>query len=58
MTSTVNNNIRIKFLGDNALQQDEVYDLQVYVRDLAGNVTLSDGDADEDDKQPEEGSDV
>ena len=42
--STVNNNIRIKFLGDNALQQGEIYDLQVYVRDLAGHVTLSDGD--------------
>ena len=34
--STVNNNIRIRFMGDNALQDGEVYDLQVYVRDLAG----------------------
>ena len=39
--STVNNNIRIKFMGDNALRDGELYDLQVYVRDLAGHVTLS-----------------
>ena len=37
----VGNNIRVQFLGDNALQDDEIYDLQVYVRDLAGHVTLS-----------------
>ncbi|MDE2798726.1 MAG: T9SS type A sorting domain-containing protein [Gemmatimonadota bacterium] len=40
--STVDNNIRIKFMGDNALRDGELYDLQVYVRDLAGHVTLSD----------------
>ena len=40
----MNNNIRIKFLGDNALQQNEIYDLQVYVRDLAlSNVTQASG---------------
>ena len=39
--NTVNKNIRVQFMGDDALQQDEIYDLQVYVRDLAGHVTLS-----------------
>ena len=36
-----NQSIRIKFLGDQALHEGETYDLQVYVRDLAGHVTLS-----------------
>ncbi len=39
--ATVNNNIRVRFMGDDALQDGEIYDLQVYVRDLAGHVTLS-----------------
>ena len=39
--ATVNNNIRVSFMGDDALQDGEIYDLQVYVRDLAGHVTLS-----------------
>ncbi len=34
-------NIRVKFLGDQALQEGETYNLQVYVRDLAGHVDLS-----------------
>ncbi len=37
----VDNNIRVRFMGDNELQDGEIYDLQVYVRDLAGHVTLS-----------------
>ena len=40
--ATVNKNIRVSFMGDKALTDGEVYDLQVYVRDLAGHVTLSD----------------
>lgn len=39
--SVVGQNIRVKFLGDQALQDGEIYDLEVYVRDLAGHVTLS-----------------
>ena len=39
--SVVGNNIRVKFLGDNGLQDGEIYDLEVYVRDLASHVTLS-----------------
>ncbi len=39
--STVGQNIRISFLGDEMLQQDDVYDLQVYVRDKAGYVGTS-----------------
>ena len=39
--ATVNKNIRVSFMGDNALSDGEIYDLQVYVRDLAGHVTLS-----------------
>ena len=39
--NTVNNNIRVSFTGDDALTDGEIYDLQVYVRDLAGHVTLS-----------------
>ena len=50
--NTVGNNIRIKFLGDNALQDGEIYDLQVYVRDLAGHVTLSDDDSETAGAQP------
>ena len=42
--ATVNKNIRVSFMGDQALQDGEIYDLQVYVRDLAGHVTLSDSD--------------
>ena len=36
-----NQTITIKFLAEDALRQDETYDLQVYVRDLAGHVDLS-----------------
>ncbi len=36
-----NENITIKFLGEDALREGETYDLQVYVRDLAGHVDLS-----------------
>ena len=39
--ATVNQNIRVSFMGDNALSDGEIYDLEVYVRDLAGHVTLS-----------------
>ena len=42
--STVNKNIRVRFMGDDALTDGEIYDLQVYVRDLAGHVTLSGAD--------------
>ena len=40
-SNAVNKNIRVKFLGDNALQEGETYNLQVYVRDLAGHVDVS-----------------
>ena len=39
--STVDQNIRIPFLGDNALQEGQVYSLEVYVKDLAGYVGTS-----------------
>ena len=38
----VNENIRISFIDPNDLKQDDVYDMQVYVRDLAGYVGYSD----------------
>ncbi len=38
----VNKNIQVMFLGDNALRQGESYNLQVYARDLAGQVGISD----------------
>ena len=38
----VNKNIKVMFTGKNdSLRQDSVYDLQVYARDLAGNVGVS-----------------
>ena len=40
--SMVNDNINVRFTGDDALQQNETYSLQVYVRDLAHNVSVSD----------------
>ena len=39
--SKVNENIKIAFTGDNALEEGETYDLQVYVRDHAHNVGVS-----------------
>ena len=39
--STVDQNIRFSFLGDNALQEGQVYSLEVYVKDLAGYVGTS-----------------
>ncbi len=53
--SQVNENIRISFLGDDALVDGESYDLQVYVRDLAHNVGLSDSDSKAEGAQPEIG---
>ena len=41
----VNKNIQVKFLGDNALAQGESYNLQIYARDITGNVGVSDPDA-------------
>ncbi len=41
----VNKNIQVKFLGDNALVQGESYSLQVYARDITGNVGVSDPEA-------------
>ena len=39
----VNKNIKVMFTGKNdSLRQDSVYDLQVYAKDLAGNVGVSD----------------
>ena len=38
----VDKNIQVKFLGDNALTQSESYSLQVYARDITGNVGVSD----------------
>ena len=53
--SMVNENIRISFIGDDALADGESYDLQVYVRDLANNVGLSDSDSEAEGAQPEIG---
>ena len=53
-SSKVNENISVQFLGDQALVDGETYDLQIYVRDLAGQVGISDADADTDGAQPEE----
>ncbi len=53
--SMVNENIRVSFIGDNALVDGETYDLQVYVRDLAKNVGISDADPDQEGNQPEIG---
>ena len=53
--SLVNENIRISFIDDDALVDGESYDLQVYVRDLAKNVGLSDSDSEADGAQPEIG---
>ena len=50
----VDENIVVQFMGDNALVDSEAYDLQVYVRDLAGQVGISDSDPDTDGAQPEE----
>ena len=41
----VNKNIQVKFLGDDALAQGESYNLQIYARDITGNVGVSDPDA-------------
>ena len=53
-SSKVNENISVQFLGDQALVADEAYDLQIYARDLAGQVGISDADGDTDGAQPEE----
>ena len=39
--SNVGKNIELLFDGDNVLQEDDVYDLQVYVEDLAGYIGTS-----------------
>ena len=41
-----NENIRIQFVDDNKLIDGETYDLQVYARDLARNIGISDSDPD------------
>ena len=53
-SSKVNENITAKFMGDQALVEDEAYDLQIYVRDLAGQVGISDADSDTDGAQAEQ----
>ena len=53
-SSKVNQNIQVQFMGDDALVADEAYDLQIYARDLAGHVGISDADSDTDGAQPEE----
>ena len=53
--TTVNANVKFKFLGNQGLNDGDIYDLQVYVRDLAGHVTTSDSDGDEEGQQPEIG---
>ena len=53
--SLLNKNIRVSFIDDDALVDGESYDLQVYVRDLALNVGLSDSDSEADGAQPEIG---
>ena len=53
--SMVDKNIRISFTGEDALADGESYDLQVYVRDLAKNVGLSDSDPDNEGAEPERG---
>ena len=50
----VNENMIVQFLGDQALVEGEAYDLQIYARDLAGHVGISDADGDTDGAQPEE----
>ena len=44
----VNANIQVKFLGDNALTQGESYSLQIYARDITGNVGVSDPEKSQD----------
>ena len=39
--SMVNENIKVTFTGKDSLRQGEVYDLQVYMKDLAGHVGVS-----------------
>lgn len=53
-SSKVNQNISVQFMGDQELVADEAYDLQIYARDLAGQVGISDSDGDTDGAQPEE----
>ena len=53
-SSKVNQNIQVQFMGDDSLHADEAYDLQIYARDLAGQVGISDSDSDTDGAQPEE----
>ncbi len=50
----VNENMIVQFLGDQELVEGEAYDLQIYARDLAGHVGISDADAETDGAQPEE----
>ena len=47
-----NENIRIQFVDDDKLIDGETYDLQVYARDLARNVGISDSDPDTEGAQP------
>ena len=39
-------NIAVQFLGDEELIEGEAYDLQIYARDLAGQIGISDADGD------------
>ena len=53
-SSKVDENIQAEFMGDDALVEDEAYDLQIYVRDLAGHIGISDSDPDTDGAQAEQ----
>ena len=53
-SDAVDENIAVQFMGDNALVEDEAYDLQIYARDLAGHVGISDADDETDGAQAEQ----
>ena len=53
-SSDVDKNIAVQFLGDEELIEGEAYDLQIYARDLAGQIGISDADEDADDPQAEQ----
>ena len=53
-SSKMDENISVQFLDDAALVEGEAYDLQVYSRDLAGQIGISDADPDADGTQAEQ----
>ena len=53
-SSKVDENIAVQFLGDEELIEGEAYDLQIYARDLAGQIGISDADGDIDGAQAEQ----